>query len=134
LTDVTAKLVISESFMEGKLEAPKHLASTVHDLYFEPRYEEFKLRTIWSLSNVFTSAFKELHPIPNLRLRPSWVNSWRRSFLGIPAIRGGTVVAMIGLANRKNGYTEAERARIQRMTPTLAVLYDCYISVGLRAA
>jgi GAF domain-containing protein len=56
------------------------------------------------------------------------------SFLGIPAIRGGTVVAMIGLANRKNGYTEAVRTRIQQMTPTLAALYDCYISAGLRAA
>jgi hypothetical protein len=67
LTDVTAKLVIYESFMEGKLEAPKHLARTVHDLYFEPRYEEFKLRTIWSLSNAFTSAFKELHPIPQFK-------------------------------------------------------------------
>jgi hypothetical protein len=59
LTDVTAELVIYESFMEGKLEAPKHLDRTVHDLYFEPRYEEFKLRTIWSLSNAFTSAVKD---------------------------------------------------------------------------
>ena len=50
--------------MEGKLEAPKHLARTVHDLYFEPKYEEFKPRTIWSLSNAFTSAFKELEPNP----------------------------------------------------------------------
>ena len=31
LTDVTAKVVI----YEGQLEAPKHLAGTVHDLYFE---------------------------------------------------------------------------------------------------
>src|SRR6202035_2237880 len=36
LTDVTAKVVIYEGFVEGKLEAPKHLARTVHDLYFEP--------------------------------------------------------------------------------------------------
>jgi hypothetical protein len=36
LTDVTAKVVIYEAFVEGKLEAPKHLARTVHDLYFEP--------------------------------------------------------------------------------------------------
>lgn len=41
LTDVTAKVVIYEAFVEGKLEAPKHLARTVHDLYFEPKYEEF---------------------------------------------------------------------------------------------
>jgi hypothetical protein len=32
LTDVTAKLVICEAFVEGSLEAPKHLARTVHDL------------------------------------------------------------------------------------------------------
>ena len=54
LTDVTAKVVIYEAF-EGKLEAPKHLARTVQDLYFEPKYEEFRRRTIWSLSNAFTS-------------------------------------------------------------------------------
>jgi hypothetical protein len=36
LTDVTAKVVIYEAFVEGKLETPKHLARTVHDLYFEP--------------------------------------------------------------------------------------------------
>ena len=53
--------------MEGKLEAPKNLARTVHDLYFEPRYEDFRARTIWSLSNAFTSAFKELDPIPQFK-------------------------------------------------------------------
>jgi hypothetical protein len=37
------------------------------DLYFEPKYEEFRPRTIWSLSNAFTSAFKELEPIPQFR-------------------------------------------------------------------
>jgi hypothetical protein len=51
LTDVTAKVVIYEAFVEGRLEAPKHLARSVHDLYFEPKYEEFRPRTIWSLSN-----------------------------------------------------------------------------------
>jgi hypothetical protein len=67
LTDVTAKVVIYEAFVEGKLEAAKHLARTVHDLYFEPKYEEFQPRTIWSLSNAFTSAFKELDPIPQFK-------------------------------------------------------------------
>lgn len=65
LTDVTAKVVIYEAFVEGKLEAPKHLARTVHDPHFEPEYEEFRPRTICSLSNAFTSASKELDPIPN---------------------------------------------------------------------
>ena len=36
LADVTAKVVIYKAFVEGRLEAPKHLARTVHDLYFEP--------------------------------------------------------------------------------------------------
>jgi len=67
LTDVTAKVVIYEAFVEGRLEAPKHLARTVHDLYFEPKYEEFRSQTIWSLSNAFTSALKELEPIPQFR-------------------------------------------------------------------
>ena len=67
LTDVTAKVVIYEAFVEGKLEVPKHLARTVHDLYFEPKYEEFRSRTIWSLSNAFTSACKEVEPIPQFR-------------------------------------------------------------------
>jgi len=67
LTDVTAKVVIYEAFVEGRLEAPRHLARTVHDLYFEPKYEEFRSRTIWSLSNAFTSAFKELDPIPQFK-------------------------------------------------------------------
>src|SRR5216683_6179642 len=53
----------------GELEAPKHLARTVHDLYFQPKYEEFRPRTIWSLSNAFTSAFKELDPIPQFKAR-----------------------------------------------------------------
>jgi hypothetical protein len=39
----------------------------VLDLYFEPIYEEFRPRTIWSLSNAFTSAFKELEPIPQFK-------------------------------------------------------------------
>ena len=67
LTDVTAKVVVYEAFVEGKLDAPKHLARTVHDLYFEPKYEEFRQRTMWSLSNAFTSAFKELDAIPQFK-------------------------------------------------------------------
>jgi hypothetical protein len=62
-----AKLVIYEAFVEEALEAPKHLARRVHDLYFNPQYEEFAPRTRWSLANAFTSAFKELDPIPQFK-------------------------------------------------------------------
>jgi len=32
-----------------------------------PRHDEFRPRTMWSLSNAFTSAFKELEPVPQFR-------------------------------------------------------------------
>ncbi len=67
LTDVTAKVVMYEAFVEGKLEAPKHVARSVHELYCEPRYEEFRPRTICSLSNAFTSAFKALDSHPTVQ-------------------------------------------------------------------
>jgi hypothetical protein len=51
--------------VECKLEATKHLARTVHDVYFEPTYEEFG--PICSLSNAFTSAFKKLYPVPQFK-------------------------------------------------------------------
>ena len=69
LSDVTAKLVIYEAFVEGRLEASTLLAPST-TFYFEPKYEEFRSRTIWNLSNAFTSAFKELDPIPQLKATP----------------------------------------------------------------
>ncbi|MHB8500884.1 MAG: hypothetical protein ACYDHE_08065 [Candidatus Acidiferrales bacterium] len=64
LSDETAKLIIYRALVLGKLNAPKHLVRGVHDHYFNPRVEEFASRTLWSLSNAFTSAFKNLDPIP----------------------------------------------------------------------
>lgn len=67
LTDVTAKLIIYQAFIESELEVPRHLARRVHDLYFTPQHSEFQSRTLWSLSNAFTSAFKDLEPIPQFK-------------------------------------------------------------------
>ncbi len=67
LSDINARLLIYQAFIEGKLEAPRHLGRTVHEHYFNPQYEEFQARTLWSLSNAFTSAFKELDPIPQFK-------------------------------------------------------------------
>ncbi len=67
LPEESAKLVIYRAFVEGQLDVPKHLARRVHDLYFNPQIEEFAPRTTWSLSNAFTSAFKELDPIPQFK-------------------------------------------------------------------
>jgi hypothetical protein len=63
LTTERAKLAIYGAFVEGKLTAPRHLLPAVHKQYFEPEFEEFKPRTMWSLSNAFTTAFKQLKPI-----------------------------------------------------------------------
>ena len=67
LPNEVAKLIIYKAFVEGELEAPKHLARRVHDLYFNPQFEEFARPTRWSLANAFTSAFKELDPIPQFK-------------------------------------------------------------------
>jgi hypothetical protein len=68
LTDVTARLIIYRAFIEGELDsAPRHLDRKVHSLYFNPQHEEFQPRTMWSMSNAFTSAFKELEPIPQFK-------------------------------------------------------------------
>ena len=67
LSDSSAKLLIYQAFIEEEAAFPKHLARRVHDLYFQPIHEEFQARTMWSLSNAFTSAFKELDPIPQYR-------------------------------------------------------------------
>ena len=45
------------------MDIPRHLLPKVHKHYFEPQYEEFKGRNLWSLSNAFTSSFKELAPV-----------------------------------------------------------------------
>lgn len=67
IQDESAKLVIYRASAESELEVPKHLARRAHELYFNPHVEEFALRTTWSLSNAFTSAIKDLDPIPQFK-------------------------------------------------------------------
>jgi len=67
ITDETAKLIFYSAFIDGKLEAPRSLLPEVHRLYFEPQYPQFSARTMWSLSNAFTSAFKKLDPVPQFK-------------------------------------------------------------------
>ena len=57
-----ARLIIYEAFVEGKLAVSPRLMRAVHGNYFEPQYDEFKQATLWSLSNAFTSSFKDLKP------------------------------------------------------------------------
>lgn len=71
LPDVSAKEVIYRAFIEEGVDAPKHLARTVHNHYFEPTIPDFEPRNLWSLQNAFTSAFKELEAIPQYRATAS---------------------------------------------------------------
>ncbi len=67
LNDSDAKLVIYRAFIEAALDIPRHLAREVHRNYFEPQQEALAPRTMWSLSNAFTSALKTLDPVPFYR-------------------------------------------------------------------
>src|SRR5207244_6678563 len=60
-----------------------------HDLYFEPKYEEFRARTIWSISNAFTSAFKELDPIPQFKVTAKLGEFLETQFSGSFQTTGG---------------------------------------------
>ena len=64
LSDVTAKLIVYRAFVEAGLDVSRYLDRKVHGLYFNPQHDDFRPRTMWSLSNAFTSAFKELEPVP----------------------------------------------------------------------
>jgi len=78
LTDVDATMAIYEAFVEGQLEVPRHLVRAVHKQYFEPVHEEFTPRTLFSLQNAFTGAFKELDPIPLQRATASRKEYFKR--------------------------------------------------------
>ena len=67
ITDAQAKLIFYSAFVDDKLDAPKSLLPEVHRHHFEPQYPEFSPRTMWSLSNAFTSAFKKLDPVPQFK-------------------------------------------------------------------
>ena len=62
LKDREATGIIYKAFTDNKF--PVSLFRTVHQEYFvQPSYEEFKPRTMFSLENAFTTAFKKLQPI-----------------------------------------------------------------------
>ena len=82
ISDDRAKVILYAAFVDGELQAPRSLLPAVHRLYFEPEYPEFSPRTVWSLSNAFTSAFKKLDSFRCSKRLQSWVNFWR---LGSPS-------------------------------------------------
>lgn len=52
----------------GEEAAIRHTSAFVRrQLVFNPQHEKFQARTIWSLSNASTAAFRELDPIPEFR-------------------------------------------------------------------
>lgn len=64
LSDNDARLLIYNAFVEARVRSmPKHLLPAVHGHYFRPDQDQFRPRNMWSLSNAFTSAFKQLAPI-----------------------------------------------------------------------
>jgi hypothetical protein len=67
LSNVAAKMIVYETFIESELEVPKHLARRLHDMTCTSQQEDFQPRTMWSPSNAFTSTLKKLDPIPQFK-------------------------------------------------------------------
>ncbi len=62
LSDGDAQALIYRAFMTQKF--PVKLMKTVHREFFvSPSHAEFQQRTVWSLENSFTTAFKALKPV-----------------------------------------------------------------------
>jgi hypothetical protein len=61
LADDEARLLIYQAFLEEKF--PITLIKEVHRNYFQPAWEDFRERTLWSLENAFTESFKGLNPL-----------------------------------------------------------------------
>lgn len=71
LSDVRAKAIIYDAFIGRGIDCPQHLGKAVHRNYFSPTVPEFEPRNMWSLSNAFTGAFKELEPVRRMEATAS---------------------------------------------------------------
>ncbi len=61
------RLIIYEAFVEGKTCGPPRLINASTSISSTLKYEEFKEATLWTLSNAFTSAFKDLKAFQQFR-------------------------------------------------------------------
>ena len=77
LTDVTAKVVIYKAFVEGQLEAPKHLARrfTISTSSRSTRNSNRGPFGVFRMRSLLRS--KSWIPSRNSGRQPSWENSWR---------------------------------------------------------
>jgi hypothetical protein len=67
LSNDEARSLLYRAFMENRF--PVKLLKTVHREFFvAPSHAEFKQQTVWSLSNAFTTAFKEVKPVRQYEL------------------------------------------------------------------
>jgi hypothetical protein len=77
LTDVTAKVVIYEAFIEGELEAPKHLARSVMTSTSSRSMRNSGRERFGVFPMRLPPRSRNWIPFHNSSRRPSWVNSWR---------------------------------------------------------
>lgn len=49
-----------------------------------------------------------------------------RHFLAVPALKGGEVVGLIGIANRPGGYAGTEQTQLEVLTEAVSALYESY--------
>ena len=107
----------------------------VHELYFEPQYPEFQARTIFSLTNAFTSAFKQLDPMPQVGRQQSWALS-SVHLIHTPALRSaGPLLVQVSFNLRTAAFpSEKSRPRplhglferiLPRLHPRSIVLLRC---------
>jgi PAS domain S-box-containing protein len=96
-------------------------------------YHELGHLDFTDLNNLFGSVITSGEPVltnePSADPRSAGLPSGHLplfNFLGVPILLEGEVVGMIGVANRKEGYTGREQTAIEVLTQAAGVLYDSY--------
>jgi hypothetical protein len=67
VTDERAKLIFYHAFIDGALDPQAACCRKSTGSISSRSIRSFSARTMWSLSNAFTSAFKKLDPIPQFK-------------------------------------------------------------------
>jgi hypothetical protein len=67
ISDAQAKLIFYSAFVDGRLDAQKACCPKSIAITSSRNIRSSRRETMWSLSNAFTSAFKKLDPVPQLK-------------------------------------------------------------------
>jgi hypothetical protein len=86
LTDVSARMIVYEAFIEAETDFPRHLARPIYDLYFNPQHEEFGPGRCGASPTPSRARSNSSTPFRSFARPPSWDRSWKRGSCKFPQL------------------------------------------------